>query len=232
MDLTIPPLSEPAMAAAFEHLERNKFGRLEGLAVWLAGVQDAMPPRPLRRRRTIVVAEGTYDDGLALADKEADEGADVVVAVSPTTAGTAAMVALLTNAEPVEVVPNGPAWAAQVAAVRDAMRRHKGTEPIDLPEQLGVPALVGFLVGCAKRRTPVVLDGPATAAAALVARTVSPLVLAYLAAGHVTPHPAHRRALDTLALTPLLDLGVRADGGGALALPLLDAALELFDERG
>ena len=236
MDVTVPPLSERAMTEAFERLDRNRHGRLEGLALWLCGVQDAVPPKPLERRRVVVFDDAwndrAYDDGVALADREADEGADVAVVVSPPTIGAVTIVAALTNAEPVEVVANGPHWKQQVADVRDALRTHKAAEPMDLATHLGKPALVGFLVGAAKRRTPVVLDGVAPAAAALVARAVAPLCVSYFAAGHVAPGPAHRRALEALGLVPLLDLGIRTDGAASLALPLLDAAVGLFDESG
>ena len=57
----IPPLDEAAMAAAYERQRSltkpaGALGKLEGLSVWLAGVQGACPPRPLARRRLVVFA--------------------------------------------------------------------------------------------------------------------------------------------------------------------------------
>jgi nicotinate-nucleotide--dimethylbenzimidazole phosphoribosyltransferase len=240
VDLTIPPLSDDAMDAAYGAMPHGRHGKLEGLALWLCGVQGVAPPRPLSRRRVVVAgespvaadvrAEGSFEDGLALADAEIDGGADVFVAVAPASVAAAALVAALSGAEPVDVVAPGAAWARDVAEVRDLLRTHRGAGPADLVDALGSPALVGLLVGAARRRTPVVLDGLAPCAAALAAETLAPLAVTYFMAGHVTPHPAHRAALATLALEPLLDLGIRADGGALLALPLLDAAVALVRE--
>jgi len=241
VDLTIPPLSDDAMTAAYDAMPRGRHGKLEGLALWLAGVQGTSPPRALARRRVVVAgespvgadvrAEGSYEDGLALADAEIDGGADVFVAVAPVSVRASALVAALSGAEPVEVVASGAAWARDVAEVRDLLRTHRGAGPADLVQALGFPALTGLLVGAARRRTPVVLDGLAPCAAALAAETLAPLAVTYFVAGHVTPHPGHRRALEKLALEPLLDLGIRADGGALLALPLLDAAVALVREE-
>ena len=51
-------------------------------------------------------------------------------------------------------------------------------------------------------------------------------------AGHRSPEPGHRLALDALGLEPLLDLGLRLGegSGAALALPLLDASLAILGE--
>jgi nicotinate-nucleotide--dimethylbenzimidazole phosphoribosyltransferase len=241
VDLTIPALAEEPMTAANDLL-RHRHGKLDGLAVWLAGVQGSMPPKPLGRKRVVVFGDslvkgdvqgvGGFDDGVALAGAEVDAGADLFVVVSPRTLGATVLVAALTNSEPVEVVPNGRHWATQVAEVRDALRAHRGAEPLALAAAIGDAAMAGFLAGAAKRRTPVLLDGLAPAAAALVAQTVAPLCVTYFAAAHVTPDPAHRRALESLGLTPLLDLGIKADGAALLALPLLDAAVELLHELG
>ena len=237
--MNVPPLDDAAMAAAFDSL-RRRHGKLDGLAVWLAGIQGTTPPRPLARRRVVafggsagdVAGAGTYADGVALADREVDSGADVFVAVCKPGPATVALVAALTGTEPVDVAARDVHWRRVVGEVRDFLLAHRGAAPLDLAAAAGEPALVGFLAGAARRRTPVVLDGVATAAAALVARAVAPGCEAYFAAGHVTPDPAHRVALDALGLAPLLDLGIRADGGALLALPLLDRAVELLHQDG
>ena len=61
--------SEQARAAARERQRRltkppGALGRLEDLSVWLAGVQDACPPRPIERARVVVIAG---DHGIARA---------------------------------------------------------------------------------------------------------------------------------------------------------------------
>jgi nicotinate-nucleotide--dimethylbenzimidazole phosphoribosyltransferase len=59
--VSVPPLDEAAMAEAYERQQSltkpaGALGKLEGLSVWLAGVQGACPPRRLARRRLVVFA--------------------------------------------------------------------------------------------------------------------------------------------------------------------------------
>jgi nicotinate-nucleotide--dimethylbenzimidazole phosphoribosyltransferase len=77
-----------------------------------------------------------------------------------------------------------------------------------------------------------VLDGLIATAAALLAVGLAPAVRAYLIAGHRSVEPGHTVALDALGLEPVLDLELRlGEGtGGALALPVLEAACRLLDE--
>jgi len=81
-------------------------------------------------------------------------------------------------------------------------------------------------VQAAGRRTPVVLDGVVSGAAALVAHRVAFRSALWWVAGHRSVEPAHGLALDRLGLTPVLDLGLRlGEGTGALlALPILRGA--------
>lgn len=315
---TVPPLDEAAMTAAYERqLSLTKpagaLGKLEGLSVWLAGVQGACPPRPLARRRLVVfagdhgvaslgvsaypaevtaqmvanmraggaaccvlarlhdvgirvedvsvgrasapisvlpavtreVASASYERGLAIADEEVDAGADVLIpgdmGIGNSTVA-ATLVCAVTGSEPVSTVGRGTGvddagWSRKVVVVRDALRRSRAAslEPLDLLAEIGgadVAAMTGFLVGAARRRTPVVLDGVVSGAAALVASRIEPDAVRYWAAGHRSTEPAHRLALDALSLEPLLDLGLRlGEGTGALlALPLLDAAVATLRE--
>jgi nicotinate-nucleotide--dimethylbenzimidazole phosphoribosyltransferase len=101
-----------------------------------------------------------------------------------------------------------------------------------------IAAMAGFLAQAAVRRTPVLLDGVVSGAAALVAERLAPGAAAWWAAGHRSAEPAHTVALNELGLTPLLDLGLRlGEGTGALlAVPLVRAAaatladMSTFDE--
>ena len=66
---SVHPPSESARAAARERQRRltkpaGALGRLEDLSIWLAGVQDACPPRPVERARVVVFAG---DHGIARA---------------------------------------------------------------------------------------------------------------------------------------------------------------------
>lgn len=177
--------------------------------------------------------------GREVADEEVDEGADLLVpgelGVGVSTP-TAVLAAALTGREPVAVVGRGSGindrrWMVKAAAVRDGLRRTRpvGRDPQGLLRVAGgadLAALTGFLVQAARRRTPVVLDGAATAVAALLADTEAPGARAWWVAGSRCTEPAQTLALDVLGLEPLLDLQMRAgQGTGALtAVGLLRAA--------
>ncbi len=315
--------------AALDRLAKppGSLGRLEELAVWLAGCQGRCPTRPLERVRVVVVAgdhgitaagvsaypaavtpamvrtasvggaavnvlaevvgatvrvvdlavdddlaglppdvgavkvrrgsgrldredaltraeaELAFAVGVALAAEEVDSGADLLVlgdlGIGNTTPA-AVLTALLTRSDVVEVVGRGTgiddlAWMRKAAAVRDAARRGRPliSDRIALLAAVAgadIAAMAGFLVEAAARRTPVVLDGVVVTAAALIAQRVAYRAPRWWVAGHRSPEPAQAKALERLALSPVLDLGMRlGEGTGALmAVPALRAAALLM----
>lgn len=191
--------------------------------------------------------------GRAIADEEVDAGADLLIAgdmgIGNSTAA-AVLVAALTNAEPVAAVGLGTGiddagWARKTAAVRDALFRARPVlpDPIGLLRCCGgadLAAMAGFCAQAAVRRTPLLLDGLAVTAAALVAERLAPGARQWWQAGHRSTEPAHQMALAALELDPILDLRMRlGEGtGAALALPVLRAAvaalrsMATFEEAG
>lgn len=185
--------------------------------------------------------------GRAIADEEIDAGADVLVAAAAGTAGVTpatVLTALLTGVEPHTVVGRGAGlddagWVHTAAAVRDAARRGRPqvVDPVALLAAVGgadIAALAGLLGQAALRRTPVLLDDLVTAAAALVADRMCFGARGWWLAGHRSPEPAHRAALQALGKEPVLDAGVGAAGGvGALlALQVLQAAVAVLADSG
>ncbi|MEZ0351844.1 nicotinate-nucleotide--dimethylbenzimidazole phosphoribosyltransferase [Mycobacterium sp. pR1184] len=178
--------------------------------------------------------------GQRIADEEVDAGADLLIAgdmgIGNTTAA-AVLVAALTNAEPVAVVGFGSGvddagWARKTAAVRDALYRTRPVlpDPVALLRCCGgadLAAMAGFCAQAAVRRTPLLLDGMAVTAAALVAERLAPGARQWWQAGHRSTEPGHALALTALDLDPILDLRMRlGEGSGAtLALPVLRAAV-------
>jgi len=160
------------------------------------------------------------------------------------------LLAALTGLEPERVCGRGTGLDAQglarkraVVAEALAMNAPDPADPlacIRLVGGLELGALTGFVLAAAQSRTPVVLDGFATAVAALAACRLSPAVRDYLVAGHRSAEPAHQLVLVELGLEPLLDLRLRLGeaSGAALALPLIELAGRLhtemrrFDEAG
>ena len=194
---------------------------------------------------TLAEAQTAFRNGIAIADEEVDGGADLLIPGELGVAGStvaAVLVAALTDSEPVKVIGRGSgiddrAWMRKVVAIRDGRRRARpfAADPMALLAVGGgadVAAMTGFLIEAAVRRTPVLLDGVLSAAAALVAHAIAPNAAAWWRAAHRTGEPAQTIALRFLGLEPVLDLGIRAgEGAGALAvLPLLRAGVRACAE--
>lgn len=154
------------------------------------------------------------------------------------TTAAAALIAVLADADPLAVTGRGSgiddaALARKQGVVSDLVSRCRQRPIIEVLAEIGaleVCALAGSMIAAARRRTPVVLDGVTTLAAALVAREVSPHVLDHLIAGHRSPEPAVDVALESLGLEAMVDFGLRVGEGtgGLLALPLLAAGCEIL----
>ena len=197
--------------------------------------EDAMTQEECRRAR---------DLGTEVADRLIDEGADLLIpgdmGIGNTTPA-AALIAALSGSAPDAVTGRGTGvddagFARKLEAVSAACSRVSGIDDAQvLLQRIGGPdiaAMSAFLEQAARRRTPVMLDGVVSCAAALVAARDEPAAVAWWAAGHLSTEPAARIALETLGLRPLVDLGLRlGEGTGALlALPLLDAAILTLSE--
>ena len=189
--------------------------------------------------RTLVEA------GIALAEEEAVAGADVILpgdmGIGNTTAASA-MTAALLGARSEDVV--GPGTGLDAAGRRHkteivtralTVNRPDGADALDVLTKVGgfeIAFLAGTMLGAAAARVPVVLDGFICGAAALVAWRMAPGVREYMVASHRSAEPGHRLQLEAMGLDPLLDLGLRLGegSGGALALPVIRAALALHAE--
>jgi nicotinate-nucleotide--dimethylbenzimidazole phosphoribosyltransferase len=122
------------------------------------------------------------------------------------------------------------------AVVEAAIAHHGaplgGREALLAVGGLEFAALAGAAREAARRRLPVVLDGYATAAAALAAVRLDGTVGEVLLASHRSAEPGHELVLVELGLEPLLDLRLRLGeaSGALLALPIIEAAGALHRE--
>jgi nicotinate-nucleotide--dimethylbenzimidazole phosphoribosyltransferase len=223
--------------------------RIADLAVDAEPLSEQIGAHKVRRASGDIAVQDALTDeetasaiaaGQRIADEEVDAGADLLIAgdmgIGNTTAA-AVLVAALTNAEPVAVVGFGSGiddagWARKTAAVRDALYRTRPVlpDPVALLRSCGgadLAAMAGFCAQAAVRRTPLLLDGMAVTAAALVAERLAPGARQWWQAGHRSTEPGHGLALTALELDPILDLRMRlGEGSGAtLALPVLRAAV-------
>lgn len=225
-----------------------------GLAANLSGAPAATSQKRVRTgagaigvepAQTPEEADAAFAVGIAVADAEVDAGADLLLLTSLGSAPAAAATAVVcaaTSSEPVHTVGRAgvddATWIRRVAAVRDAQRRTRSLEldPMDLLIHFGGPdvaAMAGFVIGAAHRRTPIVLDGLAPAAAAVVAARMGPRVIPFLIVSHRGADRAHAAAIDELAIDSLLDFALASDEGAAalLAVPVIDAAVAFLSDR-
>ncbi|MFD5862960.1 nicotinate-nucleotide--dimethylbenzimidazole phosphoribosyltransferase [Streptomyces chartreusis] len=227
MSLDCDPESLPE--AVVRHRVRRGSGRID--------IEDAL---------TLEEAEAAFRAGVAVADEEADSGTDLVVLGDVSVGGTTAagvLVAALCGTDASVVTGRGGlaiddlVWMRKCAAIRDALRRARPVlgDQLQLLATVGgadLAAITGFLLQSAVRKLPVVLDGVVVAACALVGQRIAFRAPDWWLAAHDSGEPGQAKALDRMALEPVLDHGVRVGegAGGLLALPTVQAAAALAAE--
>ncbi len=189
-------------------------------------------------------AVAAIEVGIEVAERLVGAGHQLLVTgdmgIANTTA-SAALVAVFTGLPVAAVTGRGtgiddPTLARKVAVIERALSRDvRPGEPIEALAQVGGfehAALVGFLLAGASLRVPVVLDGVIACSAALVARALAPVAAEYWIAGHRSAEPGATAALASLGRRPLVDLDLRLGegSGGALAVPLVQAAARVLRE--
>lgn len=95
-----------------------------------------------------------------------------------------------------------------------------------------IAAMAGAMLGAARARRIVLVDGFIASAAALAAIRMEPSVQAHLVFAHRSAEQGHAALLEALGAAPLLDLGLRlGEGSGALlAWPILRASAAMLNE--
>jgi nicotinate-nucleotide--dimethylbenzimidazole phosphoribosyltransferase len=122
--------------------------------------------------------------------------------------------------------------ARKRTAIDAAVARHAALagDALGLAAALGgreLAAILGATLAARHRGVPVLLDGFVCTAAVAPLAQMHPGGLAHCWLGHVSHEAGHRALAERLALTPVLDLGMRlGEGSGATAaVPVLRAAL-------
>lgn len=105
----------------------------------------------------------------------------------------------------------------------DALREYGGFE---------IAMMAGAMIGAARARAVVIVDGFIATAAALAAVRLAPALVDYLVFAHRSAEPGHGVVLDALGASPLLDLGMRlGEGTGTLlAWPILRCAAAMLSD--
>ena len=91
--------------------------------------------------------------------------------------------------------------------------------------------LAGVIIGAARRRVPTMVDGVNATAAALLAYGLYPQCRDYMLCSHLSSDISHKKMLELLQLSPIVDAGMRlGEGTGAsLAIVVLQAAMDVYN---
>ncbi|MEG2172524.1 MAG: nicotinate-nucleotide--dimethylbenzimidazole phosphoribosyltransferase [Desulfovibrionaceae bacterium] len=186
--------------------------------------------------------------GAELADSAANAGKRCVgvgeMGIANTTPATALYCALLDLTPEIMTGPGAGASAEmiqhKIQVIHRALRVNTAAvtsgDPVAILAALGgfeIATMAGIMLGAARRRMAVVVDGFISTAAYVVARALCPAVEGYAFLSHASAEPGYTSAVEALHNSkPLLHLGLRlGEGtGAALAIPLLRASAAIFNE--
>ncbi len=122
------------------------------------------------------------------------------------------------------------------AAIRKAIEinRPDSADAFDVLRKVGgfdLAGMVGLYIGAALHRIPVIVDGLPSSVAALVAARLVPNCRTAMLASHCSAEPVAQAILSELGLSAILfaDMKLGEGTGAVCLLPLLDAALAVYD---
>lgn len=191
----------------------------------------------------------TVEQGFVLAGKlikqTKSNGSNLVafgeMGIGNTTAASAIMGAIMQL--PVEeTVGKGTGVSDEIVlkkqqVVKQALALHsdKLSDPMQILACLGgfeIVQITGAMLSAAQEKMHILVDGFICTAAAMVAIKINPAVKDYMIFAHCSGEQGHRKMLQWLNVEPLLNLGLRlGEGtGGALALPLVQAAAAFYND--
>ena len=109
------------------------------------------------------------------------------------------------------------------------------SDPIDVLSKVGgfeIGGIAGLCLAAASHRTPVLIDGFISTAAALIACAIEPKVNNYLISSHASTENGHKIALEKLEKKAILNLELRlGEGTGAvLAMSLIEAGVKILTQ--
>jgi nicotinate-nucleotide--dimethylbenzimidazole phosphoribosyltransferase len=194
---------------------------------------------------TLAQARCAIEVGIEIARELADAGATLVgigeMGIANSTSA-AAILSATTGLAPAELAGRGTGLDEtgvrhKIEVLERALELHRetiadgaGGAILAAVGGFEIAAMAGVCIGGAARAVPVVVDGFIATAAASVAERLAPGLLDHLFFSHRSAEGGHARALERMDVRPILDLDMRlGEGtGAALAISVIEAALELF----
>ncbi|MBI9081423.1 MAG: nicotinate-nucleotide--dimethylbenzimidazole phosphoribosyltransferase [Pseudodesulfovibrio sp.] len=183
--------------------------------------------------------------GISLADRAMADGVKVLgtgdMGISNTTPSTALYCAYL-GLDPESMTGPGTGLdkagvASKALVIHKGLRANKAAvesgDPIEILAALGgyeIATLAGLILGGAKNRQLVCVDGFISTAAYAAAWKICPTVQEYCVISHASAEPGHATAVKAMNLDPLLSLGFRlGEGtGAACAMYLVRSAADMY----
>ena len=190
-------------------------------------------------------AEEALQTGIELAQNSADKGTDVIASGDMgigNTTPAAAIMSVYGNKTPRQVAGNGTGIDSatlekKIHLIEQAIKINhpNAKDPIDVLAKLGgfeIAGIAGLILGAASKRTPVIIDGLISGAAAIIAYKLNPIVKDYIFTSHRSQEPGHEILFHLLDQPPLFDFGMRlGEGTGAvLAMSILDASIKIYSQ--
>lgn len=194
---------------------------------------------------TRLEAQQCVEIGITLAAQCHQDGITLVATGDMGIANTtpsSALVALFTRTSAEQVTSYGTGitdatLAHKIAIIEQALQHNapQADDPLGALAAVGgleIAGIAGLILGCARYRLPVLVDGLIATAGALVASAFQPLVKDYMIAAHASVEVGQRLAWRFLGQAPLVDLRMRlGEGTGAvLAMHLVEAAIRIYNE--
>ena len=189
-------------------------------------------------------AEAGLNVGMEMADLCIDQGYNLLytgeMGIGNTTS-TSAIVSAYLGVDPLLTVGRGSGINDERMKIKrqvviDGLAKNKPVQgdAMDVLCKVGGydhAGLAGVIIGAARRRVPVMVDGVNATAAALLAYGLYPECRDYMLCSHLSSDISHKKMLEILQLLPIVDAGMRlGEGTGAsLAIVILQAALDVYN---
>jgi nicotinate-nucleotide--dimethylbenzimidazole phosphoribosyltransferase len=190
-------------------------------------------------------ARRAMEIGIAIAREFAGSGVTLIgigeMGIANSTSA-AAVIAAVSGIPPARLAGRGTGlddagWKHKVDVIERALSFHRealtgGGEILSAIGGFEIAAMTGVCLGGAAAKVPVVVDGFIATAAATAANKISRGLTEHLFFAHRSAEGGHREALEWLRARPILDLDMRlGEGtGAALAMSIIEAALDLFHQ--
>ncbi|KZL90827.1 nicotinate-nucleotide--dimethylbenzimidazole phosphoribosyltransferase [Clostridium magnum] len=193
---------------------------------------------------TRIQAIQAIEAGIEVVDNLVKDGYDLLgtgeMGVGNTTTSAAVLSAL--SDFPVDVVVGKGSGLTEEQYVNKKMvvqraidiNKPDKNDPIDVLSKVGgfdIAGICGCFLGAAKNRTPIVIDGFISSAAAVCACRLNPKVKDFLFPSHLSAEPGAEYMMKELGLSPMLNLRMRlGEGSGCpLAFNIIEAALHAMN---